>query len=225
MPLLIAALLFLAAYSVRVLGDVREVPSLALTSVIVASWALFIIDFAVELALADRRGRWLLRHLPELATLVLPFLRPLALLRLVTLVRIVGRTGGNALRGRTTLYLAGATVLIVYTGALAVLDAERGAPGTRITSFGDALWWAVVTITTVGYGDYAPVTVLGRVIAVALMIAGIAVIGVVTATVSSWFLQQAGGAHEDGQAQLRDEVRTLADEIRQLRAAVESRGD
>ncbi len=73
--------------------------------------------------------------------------------------------------------------------ALAVLDAEQNAPGSNITNIGDALWWAFATITTVGYGDFYPVTVLGRLIAAGLMIAGITMLGTVTAALASWFVE------------------------------------
>ena len=60
--------------------------------------------------------------------------------------------------------------------ALGVLDAERASPDANIVTFGDAIWWAFVTITTVGYGDYYPVTTPGRVVAVLLMAGGVAVL-------------------------------------------------
>jgi voltage-gated potassium channel len=69
--------------------------------------------------------------------------------------------------------------LVLFVAALAVLQAERGHPGGNIESFGDALWWAVTTVTTVGYGDRFPVTTTGRFVAGGLMLAGIALLGVV----------------------------------------------
>ena len=77
-------------------------------------------------------------------------------------------------------------ILLIYVGSLAELDVERNAPGTTITDFGKAIWWAFVTTTTVGYGDMSPVTWQGKCIAVGLMIAGIALISVITATLASW---------------------------------------
>lgn len=71
-----------------------------------------------------------------------------------------------------------------------MLEAERFAEGSKITTFGDAIWWAIVTITTVGYGDLYPVTLLGRVIAVVLMLSGIVVIGILTAALASWLVEE-----------------------------------
>lgn len=75
-------------------------------------------------------------------------------------------------------------VLLAFCGGPAVLDAERSHPAANITGFGDAAWWAATTMTTIGYGDRYPVTATGRLAAVALMVAGIAVLGVVTATLA-----------------------------------------
>ena len=71
-----------------------------------------------------------------------------------------------------------------------MLDNERGKPGANIETFGDAVWWAMTTVTTVGYGDRYPVTGMGRVIAGAVMVAGIALLGTVTATLASWLIDQ-----------------------------------
>ena len=69
-----------------------------------------------------------------------------------------------------------------------MLDAERSAPDASITTFGEAVWWTITTISTVGYGDRYPVTVEGRLVAATLMVAGIALLGVVTASIAagSW---------------------------------------
>ncbi len=106
--------------------------------------------------------------------------------------------------------------------SLSVYDAERGAPDASIVTYGDAVWWGFTTITTVGYGDAYPVTGEGRLVAVLLMLGGIALLGVVTAAVASWFVgrvAEAAQAEDDAAgAALRDEVRALAAEVRALRA-------
>jgi voltage-gated potassium channel len=116
---------------------------------------------------------------------------------LITLISVLQKSAGAALRGKVTVYVAFTSALLVLVAALAILDAEQNVPGATITDFGDALWWAVVTITTVGYGDLYPVTGLGRFIAVGLMIAGIALIGSVTATLASWFVDKVKEAAQE----------------------------
>jgi voltage-gated potassium channel len=66
---------------------------------------------------------------------------------------------------------------------------ERGVEGSNIKNFGDGLWWAVTTVTTVGYGDRFPTTSTGRVLAVCLMLVGISLMGVITASVAAWFVK------------------------------------
>lgn len=188
------AVAFVVLYAISVIGNLRGSEAVPVEVALAAVWIAFAVDYVVCLALAERRRRWFVRHLHELAIVVLPFLRPLRLLRLVTVVTVLQRAAGWAFRGRVTLYVVASATLLVLVAGLAVLDAEQNADGANITTFADAIWWAFVTITTVGYGDFYPVTGAGRLIAVGLMIAGIALIGSVTATFASWFVEQIGRA-------------------------------
>jgi voltage-gated potassium channel len=85
--------------------------------------------------------------------------------------------------------VAALALVIVLLGAVGVYLVERG-QNPAIRGFGDALWWAMVTATTVGYGDVSPTTTEGRFIAVLLMLVGIGVIGVFTATVAGYFVHE-----------------------------------
>ena len=189
-PLLLASIIFLINYALQVLAPFSG--GLARTAAVVSivAWVLFLVDYAVRLLLASNRRQWFRTHLFDLLVVLLPALRPLVILRAATLLPMFQRSTGDALRARINIYLAGATVLLVFLASLAVLDNERYAAGATITSFGDAVWWACVTVTTVGYGDLTPVTVTGRVIAVGLMIGGFALIGTVAATISSWIIER-----------------------------------
>jgi voltage-gated potassium channel len=241
-PLAIVAVIFLGAYSVRVLAEPQGRTETALQLVIWITWAVFLVDYIARLCLATNRARWFVRHLPDLAVVALPLLRPLRLLRLVVLVAALQKAIGGAIRGRVIVYTACSVVLLVYVASLAILDVERYEPDSKITTFGDALWWSVTTITTVGYGDLSPVTGIGRVIAVTLMIGGISLVGVVTATLASWIVQRV--AEEDTAKQaataaqidalrtdLEHQVETIRSEIQRLadadavKRAVRSYGD
>jgi voltage-gated potassium channel len=230
-PLAIAAAIFLVAYSVEVIGQPTGSSARAVDLVMVITWALFLVDYAARLYLAPNRPRWFVRHLLDLAIVALPLLRPLRLLRLVLLIAALEKAIGGAIRGRVVVYTASSAILLVYAGSLAILQAERSHPGARINTFGDALWWSMSTVTTVGYGDESPVTGEGRMVAVLMMVGGIGLVGAVTATLASWIVQRV--AQEDTQNQAAtvahiDAVRAdaqkqfeeLRSEIQQLTNAV-----
>nr|WP_257210662.1 potassium channel family protein [Actinomyces ruminis] len=216
---------FLVVYAWEVIADLQGGQRATAELILNGIWIAFVIDFGVRLVLAPDRRHWLAHHLLDLAAVLLPMLRPLRLLRLVTLLGVLQRSAGTALRGKITIYTVGSVALLSLIAALAVLDAERHVPGATITSFGDALWWALVTITTVGYGDLAPVTPLGRATAILLMIGGVALIGVVTATLASWIVSLVTEESAAQEAATRAQVESLREEIRALRAQIEAPGD
>jgi voltage-gated potassium channel len=139
------------------------------------------IDMTIRAFLAKRHLRYLLANPLGVAAVVIPPLRVIFSLRLV---RSVFR------RGHLVRFLVAASVLVL-NGAAVVYLYERHAPGSNIHTFGDALWWSLVTVTTVGYGDYYPVTTPGRIAAVLIMFIGILTLAVVTANVASSFFQSA----------------------------------
>jgi voltage-gated potassium channel len=223
-PLMGTAIMFLAAYAWQVIGRMEGRGAEWLEATLWITWGIFALDYAANLWLAEDRGRWFFRNLHELLIVALPFFRPLRLLRLVTLLSVLHRTVGETLRGRVVTYVAAAASLLVFVGALAVLDVEQSAPDAKILTFGDAVWWAVATITTVGYGDMYPVTPLGRIVAGALMMSGIAVLGVVTASIASWLVQRVEeatvAAAESAEQPVLTEVGELAAEVAALRREV-----
>jgi voltage-gated potassium channel len=215
---MVAALAFLAAYAWPILDpDLSAGVLLACALVTWTAWAVFAVEYVTRVALAPDRRRYVLRHLHDLAVIVLPLLRPLRLLRLVTVIGALNRRAGSSLRGRVVVYVAGGTTLLTVVAALAMLDAERDAPGANITTIGDALWWAVTTITTVGYGDRYPTTITGRGVAVGLMLAGIALLGVVTATLASWLVERVREENVADRAATAVQVQALMAEVRALR--------
>ncbi|MDR6906151.1 voltage-gated potassium channel [Agromyces sp. 3263] len=218
-PLVFAAVAFLLAYSWEVIAELTGTGLLVAEIVIAVTWLIFLVDYIVNLVLAEHRWRWFYTHLFDLAIVVLPMLRPLRLLRLVTILAVVQRTAGAAFRGRVIVYVAAAASLLVYVAALAVLDAERHSGGS-IQTLGQGLWWAFVTITTVGYGDHFPVTPTGQFVAVGVMLGGIALIGVVTATLASWIVEKVGANEAAEEALTRQHVEELMIEIRALREAI-----
>ena len=219
-PLTLTALIFLAVYASQVIGRIEGSAAFWLEAVMWATWGIFAVDYLANLWLAPDRGSWFVRNLHELLIVALPFFRPLRLLRLVTLLSVLHRTLGDTLRGRVVTYVVGSATMLVFVGALAVLDVEQSEPEAKVLTFGDALWWAITTITTVGYGDMYPVTPLGRMVAAALMMSGIAVLGVVTASIASWLVQRVEDTAEaaaEAEEPVRAEVAELVAEIALLR--------
>lgn len=190
-------------------------------------WVIFIADLSIRVYLAPRRWLYLAQHPLDVIAVLVPMVRALRILRVFTAGQWLIARGRHLAIGRTYLAIAVAATLVWFTAALAFYDVERGAPGSMVDSFGDALWWSISTMSTVGYGDVYPVTTEGRIVAAGLMIIGISMLGVITATVASWFVAQT-------QANLRaEEARKLHRQLhsskvrhrpnRRLRAAINTR--
>src|ERR1700728_3266913 len=223
-PLAAAALLFLGLFSVQVLAQPHGREAHILWAVDWAIWGLFVLDYIVRFSLAPNRWHWFIRHLIDFAIVTLPFVRPLRLLRLLVLIEVLQKAVGDAFRGRIVVYTVSGVVLLIYTASLAVFEKERYLHGATINSFGKALWWSITTVTTVGYGDVYPVTNTGRVIAVLLMIGGISLVGVVTASLATWIIQRVSETDIANQAATGAHIDELRDEIRQLREELHRRG-
>lgn len=221
-PLAAVALIFLGIYSAQVLLDPPAEVHRLLSVINTVLYMTFVGDYIMRLALADERWRWFFGHLFDLAIVALPFLRPLRLLRLVMVFKVTQGVAGNMIRGHVIAYAACSSVLLIYISSLAVLSAERHQPGANITSFGKSLWWAVATVTTVGYGDEVPVTVTGRVAAAFLMVGGISLLGVITATLASWIIQRVAEANTENQAATKAQIDVLRADLRRLTEALET---
>jgi voltage-gated potassium channel len=217
-PLIFLALIFLMVILLPLYyPDLSPPVRRGLLVVNVAVWLAFAADYVVRLRLSPDRSDFVRHHIPDLLTLVVPVLRPLRLLRVVGVLGAAGRRAGQRRVAGTTAYVLGAVLLLLAVGGGLALDAERGADGANITTARDAVWWAVATVTTVGYGDRFPVTDEGRAVAVAVMLGGIALLGVITATIAAWFVERVQDT-SSSDATLHD---VLA-ELRDLRAEVEA---
>lgn len=223
-PLTVLSGAFLVLYAVQVLATRPGQPAwTALEVALWLTWVAFVVDYAGRLACARHRRRFVLANPLDLIVVLAPFFRFLRLLRLVAAVSTLTRVLRDDFRGRVGGYLVVMVSLVSFVAALGVYEAERDAPEASITTFGDALWWVLTTITTVGYGDRYPVTTEGRLVAAGLMLAGIAVLGTVTAAIATWFLEQVGAQERAANAQQPTPADWTAvlTELRTLRARVE----
>ena len=144
-------------------------------------------------------------------------LQAIRIYRFVRLIRVLKKlntlTSGTSLNEKL-LALPGIALVMVFFSTMLMVEVERAAPNATIKTGGDALWWALTTVTTVGYGDMYPVTTEGRIIAALLMLIGIALFGSMSAIVTSkLILPKETRDHEE----LRKEIRDLHAEIRELR--------
>jgi voltage-gated potassium channel len=187
-------------------------------------WLLFVVDLVFRFALSPHRRRFVRRNLLDIITVVVPQFRALRALRAFSSGGVLSK-GRGALSGKAVVTAALGTALIVWVGSLMVLSAERGAQGAEITSFPDSLWWSFETITTVGYGDFVPVTWLGRFFAVLIMLLGVSVLGVISASLAATLVKQSQSqspspspAQAPGESEVLREIAELKQMVADLQA-------
>jgi voltage-gated potassium channel len=219
-PITASAIIFLIAYAWDVLGDHTGFADAITETIMWIVWVVFVVDYVVNLVLAPQRLKWFFTHFYEFLIVVLPLLRPLRLLRLVTLFVVLQRIAGVRLRGRLAIYIVGSSLLLLFIASLAILDAERHADGASITTWWDAIWWSFVTFLTVGYGDFTPVTLDGRLVAIGLMVAGLSLLGIVTATLAGWLVEKVADNEKREERLTAAHIDEILDEMRALRAEV-----
>jgi voltage-gated potassium channel len=209
---------------------------------------VFLIDFAYNLTGSHPRSEYFVRHRGWLDLLgsipsfgILPFTALFRLARLSRLARILRAFRGKqqkdlvrdviANRSQYALFITLMLVVVVLTvGSVLILQFESASPDANITTGGDALWWAFVTLTTVGYGDRFPVTQLGRVTAVAVMFMGIGLIGALASLLASVLVTSDDDDDADDTAStdvsaaldaVRTELAATRAELGELRARLE----
>jgi voltage-gated potassium channel len=196
-------------------------------------WLAFAVEFMTLLAVHPRRLAWVRAHPLEAAVVVLtpPFLPAgLGALRLFRLLRLL-RLGIFVRELRRLLSPSGVRFAAVIAGAAAIGGGAVFADVEKNRTFGDGLWWAMTTMATVGYGDFAPVTVTGRIVAVCLMVIGIGFFALLTGSIAQTFLagevdelEASEEAHERREAAGREEVlaeiRALAERLQRLERSV-----
>jgi voltage-gated potassium channel len=193
--------------------------------------AVFLFDFFRSLRLASNKWGYFLKGggwLDLLGSLPFSAFAIFRVARLFRIIRLLRKMTGGELRRILTRRLAQSTLLftlvialfLIFTISWIVLRAEQGAPNANIKTYHDAVWWAFVTITTVGYGDYYPVTTLGQSMAIILMFFGLGIIGVLSSFLASTFisLQSRRKAKVEGEKQNDEDEDNDEDETSNLEA-------
>ncbi len=168
---------------------------------------VFLLDFIIRYRQAENKLQFMKWGWIDLVASVptLDFMRAGRLLRLIRLIRIIRAFRStkhivqhifkNKVQGTLTSVAIIAVLMLLFS-SIAILQFETD-PNSNIKTAGDAIWWAYVTMTTVGYGDKYPVTTEGRIIAAILMTVGVGLFGTFTAYVSSWFVKDNAKAEEE----------------------------
>ena len=184
------ALAFLFAYSYPAfVVEVSPSSQSILDGIQWVSWIAFAADLLFGIYKASNKVQFLKRHPLEILAVILPFLRPLRLLRFISFGTLVFEKVNLGKSIAITFKVIVTALFLTYLAGIEITMAERGKPGATIESVGDGFWWAITTLTTVGYGDIYPTTTEGRFIAVGLMVSGICVLGFISATVAAWFVK------------------------------------
>ncbi len=221
-PMAVMAMVFLVVWSSRIIFT-ESLPSqvkATMLSVQGIIWLVFLADIIIRTVISEKSWKFLWTHPLDVVAVIIPAARPLKVLSAFTQGAAFASAKG---RLKTMQAVVLSVVLLLWIGSVAVLSAERNVTESAINTFGDALWWAFVTVTTVGYGDFSPVSVEGRIVAVLMMLVGIALIGVVTASVAAWFVQLTSGSDDEaGEAREVGRHEELQDQVAALEAKIDA---
>lgn len=208
---------------VVVTADINGSASIVLVGTLFVLWAVLLAEYLVRLVLTpDRRG-YLKRRWVEPATVVAPPLQHWHLIGIEKMCLLLQEAELRVeviLRHHSLFRVLIAAAATLFLGGWLVLLFEDNAKGSNIHTYPDALWWAIVTVTTVGYGDRYPVSEAGRAVAVVLMLLGIGLIGVLTATVASLFVKEhtdsAKEEYRKGHADLGQQLSVISNRLADL---------
>uniref|UniRef100_UPI0026EE51FA potassium channel family protein n=1 Tax=Rothia mucilaginosa TaxID=43675 RepID=UPI0026EE51FA len=214
-PMFVASVLYLLAFAAPIMSTRIQEPYDGYLNIIqMILWGLFAADYCIRLYLAPRRLYFITHNLMNLAIVLLPAWRIVSFLTMIymTANRQYKRLSELAVK------LFGYTAIFIIMFALAIYSVESSEPGTMIRDLPTAYWWTFTTLATVGYGDVYPVTGIGRVIAVVVMLYGVGMVAVATGALASWIIEKIGGREEQEYPATKADVDDLRQEISELRA-------
>lgn len=214
-PMFVASVLYLLAFAAPIMSTHIQEPYDAYLNIIqMILWGLFAADYCIRLYLAPRRLYFITHNLMNLAIVLLPAWRIVSFLAMIymTANRQYKRLSELAMK------LFGYTAIFIIMFALAIYSVESSEPGAMIRDLPTAYWWTFTTLATVGYGDVYPVTGIGRVIAVVVMLYGVGMVAVATGALASWIIEKIGGREEQEYPATKADVDDLRQEISELRA-------
>lgn len=214
-PMFVASVLYLLAFAAPIMSTRIQEPYDGYLNIIqMILWGLFAADYCVRLYLAPRRLYFITHNLMNLAIVLLPAWRIVSFLAMIHLTanRQYKRLSELAMK------LFGYTAIFIIMFALSIYSVESSEPGSMIRDLPTAYWWTFTTLATVGYGDVYPITGIGRVIAVVVMLYGVGLVAVATGALASWIIEKIGGVEEQEHPATKADVDDLRQEISELRA-------
>ena len=214
-PMFVASVLYLLAFAAPIMSTRIQEPYDAYLNIIqLILWGLFAADYCIRLYLAPRRLYFITHNLMNLAIVLLPAWR------IVSFLAMIHLTTNRQYKRLSELgvKLFGYTAIFIIMFALAIYSVESSAPGAMIRDLPTAYWWTFTTLATVGYGDVYPITGIGRVIAVVVMLYGVGLVAVATGALASWIIEKIGGREEQEYPATKADVDDLRQEISELRA-------
>ena len=214
-PMFVASVLYLLAFAAPIMSTRIQEPYDGYLNIIqMILWGLFAADYCVRLYLAPRRLYFITHNLMNLAIVLLPAWR------IVSFLAMIHLTANRQYKRLSELgmKLFGYTAIFIIMFALSIYSVESSEPGAMIRDLPTAYWWMFTTLATVGYGDVYPVTGIGRVIAVIVMLYGGGLVAVATGALASWIIEKFGGREEQEHPATKADVDDLRQEISELRA-------
>lgn len=237
LPMLVLTLVFLIVVVILIVD--RHMPPTTrsiLNTIDIGIWTAFLAEYLARLFVAPKRLTFIRRNIFDLLLVVIPVLRPLGAMRSLRLLRVaclvrIGAASGRAVResrvrfaSRAALVAVGTVSVLILTAAAMAFDDEHNAHRANIKTFADAVWWALSTVATVGYGDKYPVTAAGRAIGAVLMITSVGLFGAIAASMAAWFIsvdgEQSRPANQAQIAHLTAEVTALREALSHLSSQV-----
>jgi voltage-gated potassium channel len=219
-PMALLGIAWLVLAVVVLSTDVDSSASTLLVGSFFALWVIMLVEYLVRLVVTPDTPGYVRRRWVEPATVLVPPLQGwhfVGIEKMGILLHEWELRVESILKHHSLFRVLIAAVVTLFLGAWLVLLFEEKAKGSNIHDYPDALWWAVVTVTTVGYGDRYPVTEGGRVVAAILMLVGIGLIGVLTATVASVFIKEHTDANKEefkkGHADLGQQLSVISDRL------------
>jgi voltage-gated potassium channel len=199
-PMSLVALILVTVAVIQFTGTASDEATGWLEALAVILWVALAVDLVIRLFICPSPRKFVVKQPVYVAAVIIP---PLRIFLVGRIVRFMDQRARKRLSDRATAYVAMVTLEVVVIGGVLVTAVERDAPGASILTLGDGLWWAIVTVATVGYGDVVPVTEAGRLIGVGVIVVAVVLLAVITANISSRFVSEqakrdAEGTEDDG---------------------------